>query len=81
MKSAAKLTRRSSAAKHLSVTRIKTGAAAARPAPLIVPLKDRRLNFGSKWEYSPAPEDSKIYVIAPRHELFINGKFVAPSSG
>ena len=47
----------------------------------VVPLKDRRLNFGDKWDYAPAPEDSKNYVIAPQHELFINGKFVAPSSG
>ena len=47
----------------------------------VVPLKDRRLNFGDKWDYAPAPEDSKNYVIAPRHELFINGKFVAPHSG
>ncbi|MFM2295524.1 MAG: hypothetical protein RLZZ350_1937, partial [Verrucomicrobiota bacterium] len=47
----------------------------------IVPLKDRRLNFGDKWNYTPAPEDSKNYVIAPQHELFINGKFVAPTSG
>ncbi|MFM2081397.1 MAG: hypothetical protein RL380_88, partial [Verrucomicrobiota bacterium] len=47
----------------------------------IVPLKDRRLNFGNKWDYAPAPEDSKAYVIAPQHELFINGKFVAPTSG
>jgi aldehyde dehydrogenase (NAD+) len=46
----------------------------------IVPAKDRRLNFGGKWDYAPAPEDSKNYVIAPRHELFINGKFVAPRS-
>jgi len=46
-----------------------------------VPLKERRLNFGNKWDYAPAPEDSKNYVIAPRHELFINGKFVAPTSG
>jgi len=38
------------------------------------------LNFGAKWDYAPAPEDSKNYVIAPRHELFINGKFVAPRS-
>ena len=37
--------------------------------------------FGNKWDYAPAPEDSKNYVIAPRHELFINGKFVAPHSG
>ena len=47
----------------------------------VVPLNDRRLNFGNKWDYAPAPEDSKSYVIAPRHELFINGKFVAPHSG
>lgn len=47
----------------------------------IVPLKDRRLNFGDKWEYAPALEDSKSCAIAPRHELFINGKFVAPKSG
>jgi aldehyde dehydrogenase (NAD+) len=47
----------------------------------IVPLKDRHLVFGDKWAYAPAPEDSKSYVIAPRHELFINGKFVAPRSG
>ena len=46
-----------------------------------IPLKDRRLNFGDKWDYAPAPEDSKPYAIAPRHELFINGKFVAPVSG
>jgi aldehyde dehydrogenase (NAD+) len=46
----------------------------------VVPLKDRRLNFGGKWDYAPAPEDSKNYIIAPRHELFINGKFVAPRS-
>ena len=25
----------------------------------VVPLKDRRLNFGAKWDYAPAPEDSK----------------------
>jgi aldehyde dehydrogenase (NAD+) len=47
----------------------------------IVPLKERRLNFGNKWDFAPAPEDSKNYVIAPQHELFINGKFVAPKSG
>ncbi len=47
----------------------------------VVPLKERRLTFGEKWEYAPAPEDHKSYAIAPRHELFINGKFVTPSSG
>jgi len=46
----------------------------------VVPVKERRLNFGDKWDYAPAPEESKNYVIAPRHELFINGKFIAPRS-
>ena len=47
----------------------------------VVPLKERLLTFGDKWVYAPAPEESKSYVIAPRHELFINGRFVAPHSG
>ncbi|MEO6036639.1 MAG: aldehyde dehydrogenase family protein, partial [Verrucomicrobiota bacterium] len=46
----------------------------------IVPLKDRRLNFGDKWDYTPAPETVPV-KIQPRYELFINGKFSAPSSG
>jgi aldehyde dehydrogenase (NAD+) len=46
----------------------------------VVPLQDRRLNFGGKWDYAPAPEDFRNYAIAPRHDLFINGKFVAPHS-
>jgi aldehyde dehydrogenase (NAD+) len=33
----------------------------------------------SKWDYSPAPETVKV-TIAPKHNLFINGKFVAPKS-
>ncbi len=47
----------------------------------IVPLRERRLNFGNKWDYAPAPEESKNYIIAPRHDLFINGQFVKPHSG
>ncbi len=47
----------------------------------VVPLRERRLTHGTKWDYAPAPEDAKAYTIAPRHELFINGKFVAPASG
>lgn len=63
--------------------RVKTARLELVPAAdghAVVPLKERRLNFGAKWDYAPAPEDSKNYVIAPRHELFINGKFVAPRS-
>ncbi|MDB6125725.1 MAG: Aldehyde Dehydrogenase, partial [Pedosphaera sp.] len=46
-----------------------------------VPLNQRRLNFGDKWNYAPAPEDNKHIQIAPRHQLFIDGKFVEPSTG
>ena len=46
----------------------------------MVPLRGRRLTFGDKWDYAPAPEDHKHIPIAPRHELFINGKFVTPRS-
>jgi elongation factor Tu len=80
MNSAAKSTRRSSTATRLSVSKAKSQAVATNAQP-VVPLKERRLNFGNKWDYAPAPEDSKGYIIPPRHELFIGGKFVAPRSG
>jgi aldehyde dehydrogenase (NAD+) len=65
----------------LKAVKLSAKRAVAAPTHAIVPLKERKLNFGSKWDYAPSPEDSKSYVIAPQHELFINGKFVAPSSG
>ena len=46
----------------------------------VVPAKERRLNFGDKWNYAPAPETVPV-KIQPRYELFINGKFSAPGSG
>ena len=67
------------AARKVSAKRAIVKAAAHTPA--VVPLKSRALNFGSKWDYAPAPEDFKYIQIAPRHELFINGQFVAPNSG
>jgi aldehyde dehydrogenase (NAD+) len=42
--------------------------------------EERRLNFGGKWPYAPAPESVPV-PIAPRYELFINGKFVPPQHG
>ncbi|SPE50461.1 putative aldehyde dehydrogenase DhaS [Verrucomicrobia bacterium] len=47
----------------------------------VVPLKERRLVFGNKWDYAPAPETSEYIKIPPRHELFIDGKFVPPVGG
>jgi aldehyde dehydrogenase (NAD+) len=65
----------------LKPVKLSAKRAVAASTHAVVPLKERRLNFGNKWDFAPAPEDSKNYVIAPQHELFINGKFVAPSSG
>jgi aldehyde dehydrogenase (NAD+) len=65
----------------LKPVKLSAKRAVAATSHAVVPLKDRKLNFGDKWEFTPAPEDSKNYVIAPQHELFINGKFVAPKSG
>src|ERR1035437_2674956 len=65
----------------LKPVKISAKRAVATSTHAVVPLKERRLNFGNKWDFAPALEDSKNYVIAPQHELFINGKFVAPHSG
>src|SRR5437016_10657120 len=43
--------------------------------------QDRRLSFGDKWNYAPAPESNSYIKLQPRYSLFINGKFVAPHSG
>jgi aldehyde dehydrogenase (NAD+) len=48
--------------------------------PAMVPVSDRRLKFGGKWVYAPAPESTPV-KIASRYELFIDGKLVAPKSG
>src|SRR5712672_3144474 len=65
----------------LKPVKLSAKRAVAASTHAVVPLTERRLNFGNKWDFAPAPEDSKNYVIAPQHELFINGKFVAPTSG
>jgi aldehyde dehydrogenase (NAD+) len=59
---------------------LKSNGAPAAPRPA-VPLNERRLRFGDKWVYAPAPETFDYIKIAPRHELFINGKFTPPSGG
>jgi aldehyde dehydrogenase (NAD+) len=46
-----------------------------------IPANERRLVFGERWNYAPAPEASNYIKLRDRYPLFINGKFVAPKSG
>src|SRR5688572_30914124 len=39
-----------------------------------------KLNFSTEWKYAPAPETAKVQI-APRYDLFIDGKFTAPAKG
>src|SRR5690242_14132088 len=34
-----------------------------------------------KWDYAPAPESRDAAPLKPRYDLFIGGKFVAPTDG
>ena len=45
------------------------------------PNADRKLDFASFWEYSPAPENSDHVEIDERYNHFINGEFVEPVKG
>jgi aldehyde dehydrogenase (NAD+) len=40
-----------------------------------------RIEFGSAWDYAPAPEGTEIVRLEKRYGLFIGGKFVAAKSG
>src|SRR5437762_13485598 len=46
-----------------------------------LPVSERRLSFGDKWSYAPAPEAHDYIKLQKRYPLFIGGKFVAPKSG
>ena len=43
--------------------------------------KEARLDFQSGWTYAPAPESADHVQLKPKYDLFINGKFTAPSGG
>lgn len=40
-----------------------------------------KLKFNTGWEYVPAPESTSHIQLKDRYDLFINGRFVKPSSG
>jgi aldehyde dehydrogenase (NAD+) len=48
--------------------------------PIMATTASPSVNFATDWTYAPAPETAKV-TIAPRYDLFINGKFTAPSAG
>ncbi len=52
--------------------------AAVKSAPAVA---SDIIQFGKAWEYSESIESAAIVKIAPKYNLFINGKFVAPKSG
>ena len=64
----------------------KSAAIVARPEKLVhpgrlaVPSNERRLSFGDKWSYAPAPEANNYIELKSRYQLFIDGEFVAPHS-
>ncbi len=46
-----------------------------------LPPNERKLSFGDRWNYAPAPETNSYIQLKKRYSLFIDGKFVAPHSG
>ncbi|MEP6821050.1 MAG: aldehyde dehydrogenase family protein [Chthoniobacterales bacterium] len=69
---------RKSRSKETAVV-LKPEKALHRPAAL--PPAERRLSFGDRWSYAPAPEAHNYIELKKRYSLFIDGKFVAPHSG
>jgi len=53
---------------------------AASPTSAAGPGRSPALEFASAWEYAPAPETAGS-PIAAKHDLYINGAFVAPKAG
>jgi aldehyde dehydrogenase (NAD+) len=51
------------------------------PYQVAVVPHERRLSFGDRWAYAPAPEGHDYIKLRPHYELFIGGKFVRPRSG
>ena len=48
---------------------------------IVLPASERRLSFGEKWAYAPAPEAHNYIQLKSRYQHFINGQFVAPHLG
>src|SRR5437899_7567125 len=80
MKTKSRSKRKAAVARKSRLTVVASSSVVNTSARQVVPLKDRQLKFGDRWDYAPAPETFDYIKIPQRHELFINGKFVAPHS-
>ena len=40
-----------------------------------------KLDFDTGWHYDPAPESPELAKLKDSYDLFIDGKFVKPTSG
>lgn len=63
-----------------SRSRAKLAVVPPAPAHVALPESERRLSYGGKWAYAPAPETAAV-KIASKYELFVGGETVAPKSG
>ena len=79
MKSAVKSTSRSGAVQRLTVFKAKRGAVVSAPSHPVVPLKERRLTFGTGGTTRRRRKIEQLHLAA-KHQLFIDGKFVEPHS-
>ncbi|MBS3992901.1 MAG: aldehyde dehydrogenase family protein [Bacteroidetes bacterium] len=43
--------------------------------------KEHKIDFSSDWKLNPAPESTSTIKLKEKYDLFINGKFVVPSTG
>ena len=41
-----------------------------------LPVSERRLSFGDRWNYAPAPEAHNYIKLKKRYQLFIGGKLI-----
>ncbi len=44
-------------------------------------MSDQTINFSTQWQYAPAPESASHVKLKERYDLYINGKWTAPSEG
>jgi aldehyde dehydrogenase (NAD+) len=44
-------------------------------------MPETSINFGTAWQYAPAPESPSHVKLKDKYDLYINGKWTAPSEG